>query len=188
MLDIYGCMKRRLFTAGTPLPGLGKAVLIEMYSAVSPVPKYAPSPLLIPGAFIERQEIGRLWPVIGHNAVDPSVVEFPEALIGYHHPEGQVAFHCGEIHLPIQMSHYDLDSIAVFTCIHSALLWPYTCLRTMGREKEVPEGYKTATLADNDLRFSPFREAVYQYLPFSMEEPYFQKQSKMGLHLERLYE
>jgi Immunity protein 26 len=188
MLDIHGCVKRRLFAAESPLPGLGKAILIEMYSLVVPAPMYVPSPLLIPGAFIEAEEVGKAWPVLGHNAVDPTVVEFPEALIGYHHPDGQAAFQCGEIHLPIRMPHYDLDRISVFTCIHSAFLWPYTCLRALGREKEVPADYKTATLSDKDLRFSPFREEVYQYLPFPMEEPYFEKQQRMGLHLERLYE
>jgi hypothetical protein len=159
-----------------------------MYSGVSPTPQHMPSPSLIPGAFLEPLEIGRQWPIIGHSPVDPRTVEFPEALIGFHHADGQAAFQCGEIHYPIVMSHHDFDTISVFTCVHSAFLWPFTCLRTMGRGKDVPAEYKTATLTDNDLRFSSFREEVYEYLPIPMEESYFQKQARMGLHLERLYE
>src|SRR5262249_24874646 len=201
MLDIRGCLKRHLFPATSPLPGLGKAHLIEMYSAVTPVPEYvpsplllprpfiAPSPLLVPGAFIESWEVGRSWPIIGHMPVDPKSVEFPESLIGFSHPGGGVAFECGEISIPLPLSYYDLmDRIAIFMGRHSAFLWPYTCLRAMGREKEVPVEYKTATLTDNDLRLSPHREEVYQYLPFAMADSYFQKQAQLGLHLERLYE
>src|SRR5262249_64891 len=97
MLDIRGCLKRHLFPATSPLPGLGKAHLSEMYAAVTPVPEYVPSPLLVPGAFIESWEVGRSWPIIGHMPVDPKTVEFPESLIGFSHPGGGVAFECGEI-------------------------------------------------------------------------------------------
>jgi hypothetical protein len=189
MLDIYGCVKRRLFPQDSPLSGLGKAYLIEMYSAVVPKPVYSPSPILIAGAFVESQEVGKSWPIIGDSPIDPRRVEFPEGLLIYMHTHGQVAFQCGEIHLPVPLSDDDLEGrIAERICRHSAYLWPYTCLRTLGRESEVPVDYKMASLSGGDLRLSPFREEVYQNLPFSMEESYFQKQSKMGLHLERLYE
>lgn len=189
MLDIYGCLRGRLFPDDSPLPGLGKAYLIEMYSAVVPSPKYTSSPLLIPGAFVESQEVGRTWPVIGHRPVDPRTVEFPESLVIFMHKGGEVAFECGEIRVPIPLSYHDLqDRISVRKCRHSAHLWPYICLRMMDRDKEVPVEYTTATLSDNDLRFSPYRKEVYEHLLLSMAEPYFQMQAQMGLHLERLYE
>lgn len=189
MLDIYGCLKRRLFPEDSPLPGLGLAHLIEMYSAVTPTPEYVSSPQLVPGAFIESWEVGVSWPIIGHKPVDPKTVEFPESLIGYSHPGGDAAFECGEIRIFVPLSYDDvMDRIAVFCGRHSAYLWPYTCLRTMGRVSEVPSEYKTATLVDNDLRLSRHREELYQHLPFAKEESYFQKQAQLGLHLERLYE
>lgn len=189
LLDIYGCLQRRLFPAGSPLSGLGKAYLIEMYSAVVSVPEYMPSPILISGAFVESQEVGTTWPIIGLKPVDPKTVEFPEGLLIFMHTHGQVAFQCGEIHLPVPLSDYDLEErIVERTRRHSAFLWPYTCLRTMGRELEVPVDYKMASLSGGDLRLSPFREEVYRYLPFGMKESYFQKQATLGLHFERLYE
>jgi hypothetical protein len=160
-----------------------------MYSTVVSSPKYVSPALLIPGAFVESQEVGRTWPIIGHNLVDPRTVEFPEALIGFMHQGGDGAFRCGEISIPVPLSSYDVqDRIDVYMRRHSAYLWPFTCLRVMGREKEVPAEYKMASLSGGDLRYSPHRAEVYQYLPFGMEEPYFQKQEQMGLHLERFYE
>src|SRR5262245_40752161 len=104
LLDIYACLQRRLFPAGSPLSGLGKAFLIEMYSAVVPASEYIPSEILIRGAFVESQEVGRTWPIIGTKPVDPKAVEFPEGLLISMHTHGQVAFQCGEIHLPIPLS------------------------------------------------------------------------------------
>jgi len=187
MLDIYGCLKRRLFASGSPLPGLGKAFLIEMYRQVMPKPQYVPSPVLVPGAFVETEQVGSDWLIIAHQPVDPHTVEFPEALMGYRTPVGQVVFDCGEIRFPLPLKYEALDQIEEYATIHPSFLWPYTCLRVLGRDAEVPPEYKTATLAGGDLRFSPHRDAIYKYLPFPKELSYFEKQAQLGLHLERLY-
>ncbi len=187
MLDVYGCLKRRLFPHDSPLPGLGKAYLVEMYSAILQKAEYVASEVLIPGGFVESDEVGDSWPIIGSRPVDPHDVSFPEALIGFMNPIGEVAFRCGEIQIPLPLSHHDLDRIGVSSTRHSAFLWPYTCLRVMGRGDEVPKGYEGATLVGSDLRYSPFREEVYEKLPFPMDQPYFAKQSQLGLQFERLY-
>jgi hypothetical protein len=187
LLDIYACLKQRLFSAGSPLPGLGKAILIEMYQEVVPRPEYVRSVVLIPGAFVQCDEMGRGWPIIAHDPVDPHTVEFPEALIGSMTSVGQVAFECGEIRIPLPLKHAELDRVGEYMRIHSTFLWPYTCLRVLGRKAEVPRAYKMATLSGGDLRFSPHRDAIYKHLPFSKEQSYFEKQAQLGLHLERLY-
>jgi hypothetical protein len=188
MLDIAACVKRRLFPSGCPLAFLKGAFLIEMYRQVQPRPVFVPSPVLVPGAFVDSDDVGGDWPIVAHLAVDPRAVEFPEALIGRMTPIGQVAFECGEMRLPLPLKHAELDRVGEYTCTHSILLWPYTCLRLLGREAEVPVDYKMATLAGGDLRFSAHRDRIYKYLPFRKELPYFEKQAQLGLHLERLYE
>src|SRR5262249_5790763 len=152
---------RRLFPAGSPLPGLGKAFLIEMYRQALPKPEYVPSPVLVPGAFISSEEVGRGWPIIAHQPVDPHTVEFPESLIRYRTPVGQVAFQCGEIHIPLPLKDEELDRVGEYKRLRSSFLWPYTCLRVLGRGAEVPRDYKMATLTGGDLRFSPHRDAIY---------------------------
>lgn len=187
MLDIYACLKRRLLPADSPLPGLGRALLVEMYSSISRTPTYTPSLKLICGAFVESDELGESWQVIGHSPVNPREVEFPETIITYMHPQGDGEFQCGEITIPLPLEGDIARRIGEFSTRHSAVLWHYTCLRAMGRGDEVPRGYEGATLAGSDLRQSPHRASIYQHLPCSLEMSYYEKQKMMGFDLDRLY-
>jgi hypothetical protein len=203
MLDIEACLRRRLFPNDSPLPFYRDGHLVEMYSATSTTPVYVPSPVSIPGAFVEKKEIGKAWPVVGEARVDPRTVEFPETLIGFQHPHGGAAFECGEIHLPVPMvqrpvvfeGRRDLayfspsvnEGVRSFGTRHNAFYWHLTCLWAMGRHAEVPAEVKCAGLVDYDLRFSPLRAPIYNDLPFRMEQSYFEKQATLGLGFERLY-
>lgn len=187
LLDLYACLKRRLFPADSPLPGLGKAYLIDMYSSITAKPELAVSDHLVRGAFVESDEVGSTWPIVGHRPIDPHEVEFPETIIGFMHEEGCAAFECGEIRAPLPFEYEEKDRIGEYKSRHSAFLWPYTCLRLLGRASEVPGGYKTASLQGNDLRYSKFRSMVYEHLPFPMDMSYFEKQKQLGLDFERLY-
>lgn len=188
LLDVHGTLKRRLFPVDSPLPGMGQAYLVEMYSRVQQSPEYVPSTVLIPGAFVESKAVGNMWPIVGSKAVDPCTVEFPESTIGFTHATGQIAFECGEMSIPLPLSRAEQHGINAMSLRHSAYLWPFVCLWEMGRRMEVPDEYKMARLAGTDLRMSPQRPRVYEHLPFPMEMSYFEKQAQMGLHLERLYE
>jgi hypothetical protein len=187
MLDIDACLKRRLLPADSPLPSLGKALLVEMYSSISHTPTYTPSSTLIRGAYVESDELGESWQIIGHLPVNPREVEFPETIIGYMHPQGDGEFQCGEIKIPLPLEGDIARRVGEFKKRHSAFLWHYTCLRAMGRGGEVPKGYEGATLDGSDLRNSPRRASIYQYLPFPMEMSYYEKQKLMGFDLDRLY-
>ena len=128
-----GCLKRRYFPDNSPLPGLGKAYLIEMYSAISRKAEIISTDLLIHGAFIESTMIGDSWPIIGQKPVDPSEVEFPESVLVHMHADGAIAFECGELRIPLPLDYDYADKIGESMRRHSAFLWPYTCLRVMGR-------------------------------------------------------
>jgi hypothetical protein len=187
VLDVYACLKQRMLPADSPLPGLGKALLVEMYSAVSHTPTYTPSAKLIRGAFVDSDELGESWQVISRLPVNPREVEFPETIIGCMHPLGDGRFECGEIKVLLPIGDNVSQRVGEFSTRHSAFLWHYTCLRAMGRNNEVPKGYEGATLAGCDLRNSPHRALIYQHLPFPMEMSYYEKQKIMGFDLDRLY-
>jgi len=120
MLDLYGCVKKRLLSNDSPLAGLGKTHLVEIYSAVSDSPKPTTSPRLISGAFVESNEVGTTWPILGSVPVDPKAVEFPESLIGMMHDTGCAAFVCGEIRIPIPITYHDYqERINIMTTVHS---------------------------------------------------------------------
>lgn len=191
LLDINGTLKRRLFPEDASLTALGRAYLVEMYSVVRSSIGYKPSAVLIPGAIVDAKEANEIWAdwsIVGHNAVDPKKIEFPETLIGFQHPQGEIAYECGEIRIPLPLKRNQLSAINQYSARHSAFLWPFVCLWELGRRTDVPKEYKTARIDGTDLRISPYRNQVYAYLPFKMETSYFEKQKTLGLQFERLYE
>lgn len=200
MLDLYGALKRRLLPADSPLIVYGKVYLIEMYSAVSKYPEHIPSPVLIKGALIAYGAVGNNWPLVGNIPVDPHTVEFPEGLVGFDHSYGQTAFCCGEMRIPVPLLQIARNSrvwyvspsggpeLEVGVTSNPPLYWPYMCLWAMGRKNEIPAEWVGITFEHDDFRFTQYRSYIYQYLPFSMEMSYYEKQKQMGLHLERLYE
>lgn len=186
MLDVRRCVRRGLLPVDSPLSGLSP-VLIEMYRGVSATTDYQPSELLIPGAFVQSQEIGKSWPLVANVPVNPREVQFPESLIGFMHERGQCAFECGEMSIPLPLSLEECHRIDVHKTLHSSLLWPYTCLRQLGRDSEVPKEYVMASLHHSDLRFSSQRARMYRYLAIKASESYFEQQVKMGHDISRLY-
>jgi hypothetical protein len=189
MLDIYATTKRRLFPADSPLSGLGKALLIEVYEQVSESLDYKPSDLLIPGAIVEADELGHTWPILTNSDIDVHDVQFPEAMIGHMHNAGEVAFLCGEIRLLLPFKQRELMTMRVLLTRHSAFLWPYVCLHELGRASEIPDKYrKGCHLRTSDLRYTEHRSKVYQHLPLDPDDSYYEQQKQLGLNLERLYE
>ena len=191
LLDIYATTKRRLFPPDSPLPGLGKALLIEMYGGTASLPEYTPSEMLIPGAFVEVDKVGTDWPIVAHVPVDVQKVQFPETLIGHMHAEGEVAFECGEIRVLIPITHEVLRrEFGVYSTRHSAFLWHYVCLHQLGRGDEIPSDYPAVKnyLRNSDLRFTEHRTRIYEHLPLDINDSYYQQQAKLGLNLERLYQ
>ncbi len=189
MLNIHATTKKRLFPAGSPLPSLGKALLVEMYEQPLPSPNYKPSGILVPGAFVEADEVGGTWPIISNVAIDVHDVRFPETMIGHMHDAGEVDFECGEIDIPIPITLREMESMRVLSTRHSAFLWPYICLNAMGRGMEIPGEYTPSChLRDSDLRFSSHRALIYSYLPLNPNDSYYQQQQQLGLRLERLCE
>ena len=186
MLDVRKCVRQGLLPKDSPLLGLSP-VLVEMHCGVSATTDFQKSELLIPGAFVQPQEIGKTWPIVANVPVDPREVRFPESLVGFMHDRGQCAFECGEMRIPLPLSHDDYERIAIRKTLHSSFLWPFTCLRQLGRGSEVPTEYVMASLHHSDLRVSPERARVYRYLPFKASDPYFEQQAMMGLDVSRLY-
>jgi hypothetical protein len=188
MLNSAYCRKKRLLPEGSPIAGLGGECLVEMYRGISTSLEYAPSPVLLPGAWLWPDNIGRSWPIIGFEDVRCLDVEFPEALIIHPHADGEAAFTCGEIFIPLPLSHQDVDAIGVYRTVHPQVTWGYVCLALMGRQDAIPVDWQNAVgLADTDLRFSTHRDQIYQYLPFDKNLSYFEKQAQLGHRLQRFY-
>jgi hypothetical protein len=188
MLNVARCVKQRLIPEGSPLGGFNRECLVQMYQHLSPLPEYVPSPVLIPGAYVWPDELGTGWPIVAHGHVDCRMVEFPECLSGFNHEEGETAFIAGEIFIPIPISNGEYIDLDVQYTVFPPVTWGYNCLHMLGREDIIPEKWRRGLgLADSDLRYSPHRDRIYQYLPFDKDLSYWEKQEQLGHSLERFY-
>lgn len=188
MLDIYGCLKKRMLPHDSPLPGLGKAVLAEMYSVTSKHLDFEKSAISIPGAYVDSDEIGVGWPIIGNLPVDPHDISFPETLIGFNHENGEVAFECGELRINVPLHEEDARKINAYKSPHTSFLWPITCAQNINRPDLVPEKYRSYNgLVTSDLRYTLFRDAIFKHLPINPDDSYFTQQCQMGFNIGRLY-
>jgi hypothetical protein len=190
LLDIKKqCIQSKLISSGNPLYFFGSCVLVEAYSQSTPEPTAVPSDILIPGIFIGSNIIARgVWKVIGHEPVDPTTVEFPEALIG---SGPRVRFNRGEVELSIQIEQGELDHIKVYNMIHGGGFLPEICLTYLGRGEEINNplapDLKRRGLEDCDLRFSEHREEVYSRIDADPNESYYELSKRLGHDITRFY-
>jgi hypothetical protein len=159
LLDVRAIWKQRLLPHDSPLLYANSKCLVEMYSQVQSTPDYLASPLLVAGIFVDASELGKSWPLIGNEPVYSQKVEFPETLIGFHHPKGESAFECGEISVPLSLTEKEIHrmGLGVFKSSYSAFLWPFACWRLLGHEdSEIPEnarGVRSANPISGRLAF-----------------------------------
>jgi hypothetical protein len=187
-LDVARLRRSRKLPPDSNLLALGNPVLVEMYRAVSPSSRYAPSQVLIPGAFLQTNEFGKKWKVVDHIEVDVPNVAFPESLIGHMHDEGSADFICGEIRIPLPISHAAYEDIDVCSTAHSTYYWPAVCMQELGRAEELPEEIRNMEqLSRQDLRFSEHRRYIYKLLPIDTDQSYYEQQAQLGYDIERLY-
>jgi len=162
--------------------------LVEIYRDCDKTEEFSAAKLCVPGIFVAADEIGTEWAVLGHVPVDPITIQFPEFLAGQNHAAGSVVFECGEIRLPLPYRSEDIDQIEVRKRLFFGVGLPILSLlfldrKDLIRQGELSPGYG---LANVDLRYSPFRAEVYGYLPIMSHEPYYEKQTRLGLNLDRL--
>ena len=76
----------------------------------------------------------------------------------------------------------------VRSAVFPPVTWGYNCLHMLGRLEEITEEWRPGLgLADHDLRYSPYRDQVYKYLPFDKDLSYWEKQDQLEYRLERFY-
>ncbi len=187
-LNFARVYKQRLLAEGSHLGMFRRELLVQMYQHISRTPEYVPSPVLIPGAYVWPDEVGKAWPVVAHGHVDCRTVEFPECLYSHPYKEDEATFINGEIFLDLPISKHEYGGVEVRAGIFPPVTWGYNCLHMLGRDEEVPEQWRPGLgLEGDDLRYSPYRDRIYQYLPFDKDLPYWEKQLELGCRLERFY-
>jgi hypothetical protein len=92
------------------------------------------------------------WPIIGFEPVDPTTVEFPEALVG---ERAEHRFVRGEVSKPIALGYDEVRNINVYPTNVASVRIPLVCERYLGLSDNDVMG-----LEDGDLRYSPHRNQV----------------------------
>ena len=119
----------------------------------------------MPGAFVSSERLAgggaQRWPIVGHVAVDPEQVEFPEAVLQVGR---DVVFTRGEVQRNLYLGTDKLDRYPRPRIIPAPQLW-MIALVCLGMKSLVgPMADSVSGLERSDLRFTDRRDEVYQLL------------------------
>jgi hypothetical protein len=191
MLDVNRqCIRPKRVKADSTLGFFNRALLVEVYRQNTASPGKERAETLIPGVFVDQRALERgRWEIVGHENVDPTKVEFPEALV----TEGpRPQFIWGELALALNITYQDVMRIEVYSAIKPSVLLNeiaayYLRRATSPNEPELPPG-NIISLASSDLRFSAHRDYVYQSLKRDLHQSYFEAALQAGYDLRRFYQ
>lgn len=195
MFDIKNqCIHPKLLDQNSPLLSLPKSLLVEVYQLVSPSPEVKEdhitfTDVLIPGIFISTGCFeNERWRIIGYREVDPTNVEFPETLINKG-PKGY--FVRGEVELPIEISFKKIREISCYKTEYPCGILGEIALCQLGQSDAIKKPEATINLSNlsrSDLRFSPYRNGIYEQLNESTDQSYDQMAKRKGFDLGRFYQ
>ena len=192
MLDIHKqCIKPKLIEPNSPLMSHGRSLLVEVYKEVSDLPNFSSSEVLIPGFYLLPDPLkSGEWQIVGHQEIDPRLVEFPETLIRDH---GFWCLERGELRMtvtvdwgqerkswhifPTTMSPYSLANFCLYQLGYHDLLKPIA-----------PKGLDYWSLKSIDVRYAEIRHEIYQMIGEDEKLSYYEISTQWGCNLITLYE
>jgi hypothetical protein len=190
LLDVKAqCVKPKRLNPDSALGFYSQACLVEIYATPTAQPEVRAEEILVPSMFIYYPGSKGDWQVLGTVAVDPTRVDFPQALI-----------HCGitphltwgELSLPITLTYEEADAMHVRGSVHGAGLVPAKCMVALGRGGELdPVVYPNLpylSLASTDLRRSPHADRVFAAAGLADRGTYYEEALARGFDLARFYE
>jgi hypothetical protein len=190
ILDVkQQCIRPKLLPSGSPLGFYNGLVLTEIYRQTFSEPTAVRSDILIPGVWVDSIQFQwDRWSIIGHEAVDPTQVDFPEKLIPY--GARTILFERGELGLPIDMSREEYEQVGVRGIKDPGFL-DEICLYYLGRKDEINDpdlvDVELRSLKHSDLRFNEFRSEAYRHLGEDENQSYFEMALKHGYDIRRFY-
>jgi len=149
-------------TDDSPLAFFSGALLVDLYGVVLEAPAAQRGDRIVPGVFVTSAAFrsGAL-PIVGHEAVDPEEVEFPET---FAQVQGRLCFQRGEVVLPLDEHREAFESVQVYPTILRAEALPEVAAHYLEAAGLLEGGGADHDLGYADLRFTDRREAVYEAL------------------------
>jgi hypothetical protein len=187
LLDVNKqCIKPKLLKQDSPLGFFKDCILIEIYKELSTHNDFAPSEVLINGIFVDLYLLKKgLWEIIDCQEVDPTKVEFPEAMNAF---EEHALFRKGEIVLPLSLNEDNLRIINVYPTIVPSAVLSDICLYYLDFKHLIdPDYLVTSNLRNSDLRFSEHRREIYQMLGKDENQSYYDMSTQLGYNITRFY-
>jgi hypothetical protein len=189
VLDVAQALKRGLIKPGTPLALKSGSILVETYREISEAPSPAVSEVLLPGVFVSKslfspREEGH-WRIVGHQPIEPTRIEFPEALYG---SKRTVMFTRGEVDLPVPLGLEALDRFETRPGVVPAHALAGTCLYYLGLKHLIRAANpESMDLRDTDLRFTDQRDEIYRLMGEDPKQSYHELSARHGHDISRLY-
>jgi Immunity protein 26 len=191
LLDVKNqCIRPKLIPSDSPLGFFNGYVLTEIYRQTFSKPTAERSEVLIPGVWTDSGSLkDGDWPIIGHEEVDPTKVEFPEAFIL--RGSRTILFLKGEIKVPIEMTYEEYEQLSIRNSKGTSGWLGETCLYYLGRKDEINDpnqlDVELRSLKHSDLRFNEFRSEAYRRLDEDENISYFEMSLKHGYDIRRFY-
>jgi hypothetical protein len=177
LLDVRTqCIRPRLLPADSRLRFYADTFLQRVLRGPTPA-----SGSLLPPVFIWEHG----WNQVGHGAVVPEQVDFPQGLLANGVRQG---FVWGELWLPIALTAQEMMAINAFPPIKGSVA--EIALHALGRTAEIDPQFKVPEIfaaSQLDLRESPHKGRIYSLLGARIGSTYFETALRYGYDVRRFY-
>lgn len=173
-----------------PLMIFPDALLIEIYRSTSAGKLPSSLEILIPGLFSSNNCLGDgSWEIVGHRAVDPMDIEYPETLSAGGKTGAMLVR--GETRQPIPMEMEEIMEIGIYPSMHPCRVLHELILFHLGRKDEIenrePDEVEYYELSKYDLRYYPERERILQLGGIDPNEKYYDLATRLGHDPDRFF-
>ncbi|MCW5599987.1 Imm26 family immunity protein [Nitrosomonas sp.] len=186
------CFDKELIGSANPLNYFkdGKFILADLYRETSSGDLPEGRSIAISGILTTYSLLMLgIWKIVGFESVNPQEVDFPEGVSV--ESVTKAALVRGELSLSFNMNIKEVEKIGIYPQTFPPSMLSEILLFNLGRGNEInnknSENKDFLDMSNLDLRYSKYRERVYELLGEDMNESYYDKACRYGFDLKRFY-
>jgi hypothetical protein len=191
MLNITAqCVKTKKIDRDNALWPFKEYLLVQVYQQTTKGDTPSQNDILLPGIMISDGCIEeKTWETVDFKEVKPQEVEFPEGLSSEKSFTG--AFIKGECKIVFAMEFSEIEKIDIPPIGNSCKILSEVVLFQLGRKDEIDNPLLTnkefRNPASFDLRFSRYREKIFELAGIDPGESYYELSKRLGFDVSRFY-
>ena len=191
MLNISAqCVKTKKIDRDNDLWPFREYLLVQVYQQTTKGDTPSKNDILLPGIMMSGGCIeDKTWDIVDFKEVKPQEVEFPEGLSSEKAIKG--ALMKGECRIVFDMEFSEIEKINIPPIGNPCKILPEVVLFQLGRKDEINNPRLTnkefRNPASFDLRFSPYREKIFELAGIDPGESYYELSKRLGFDVSRFY-